>query len=240
MKTGVIALGNLTAKLCKRKLALILKRSKMSLGAARTLGAVALASTALFYGGADAFASYSPSSATSYADQYAINGNGGMPGFSDDCANFVSQSLHAGGYSWDGWPGGSTTDDNNWYMAKACSYCSWQWTHSWTVVYNLDDFLARDYPGGWEWGSAPGTTGNYHSGLTSGDVLFYDWTGSGISHVSMQVLTGNYVDPVSQWTGDEIDQHTTNRKHAYWALTPYNQNASTTTIYLEHIDPNND
>ncbi len=44
-----------------------------------------------------AIASYSPSSAASYAEQYATMRNVFYPGYVSDCTNFVSQCLHAGG-----------------------------------------------------------------------------------------------------------------------------------------------
>ena len=189
------------------------------------------------------FAAASPASAydkygaANYADTYALSSNSSYPSFSDDCTNFVSQALNGGGYSFVGYPN-STTDDHNWWIAP--NYWWWDYTHSWSVAADLHTFLQLDYPGGWSEGTAPGSSTSYWdpSAMTSGDVLFYDWGGGdGISHAARQVGYGT--DPNSGWTGNYVDEHTSNRKHAFWSLKPYNSKWATTTIYFTHIGPNN-
>ncbi len=73
------------------------------------------------------------------------------------------------------------------------------------------------------------------SGLSKGDLVFYDWTNNGsLDHVSIRVATG--VDPArTSWNGDLVDAHTSTRYHAYWTLAPYNSNALITKIQRVHI-----
>lgn len=184
--------------------------------------------------GADA---YSGSAAAQYADQWALVPNSNWYQFSDDCTNFVSQAVFAGGFSMKG-VGGSRTDDHNWFATQTFGY--WTTSNSWAVSANYLNFLNWTYPGGWNWGTQPGYSGSVNSGLQVGDVLFFNWgQGQGISHVSFQVLVGYYTDANSGWVGDEVDQHTTNRYHAFWSLAPYNPLQSTTTITLMHVDSAN-
>ena len=182
---------------------------------------------------------YSGGNAAAYADRYAVNGNcGNYPCLSDDCTNFVSQAVHAGGFSMKG-IGGSTTDDNNWFI-QSCWWCwyGYNWSHSWTVAGDYYTFLQWDYPGGYNWGTKSGSDAEFYSGLDTGDVLFYDWDSNGsLDHSAIQVSVGT--DPTSGWYGDLIDEHTSNRYHAFWSLDPYNSRASTTTITLEHISSSN-
>lgn len=64
--------------------------------------------------------SYSYSDAVKYAESYCFYYNPSYPDWSDqggDCANFISQCLHAGGKSMVGTPGSSTAAQNwsNWF-----------------------------------------------------------------------------------------------------------------------------
>lgn len=181
---------------------------------------------------------YDGSTAAGYADRYSLNPNSGSyPVFDDDCTNFVSQAVNYGGYSMVG-DGQSPTDDHNWYM-DPCPICGgYTWSNAWSVASWYYGFLGLDYPGGWNWGTASGTSTNSSSGLNVGDVLFFDWDNDGgIDHAA--ILVGNGTDPDSGWSGDLADEHTTNRYHAFWSLCPYNSMANSTVITLEHIDPNN-
>lgn len=136
-----------------------------------------------------------------------------------------------GGFSMVGYPK-STTDDHNWWVAS--HYWWWDWTYSWSSASHLRQFLIWHVPGGYSQGQASGSSASTWtpSSVVTGDVLFYDWGGGeGISHASMQVGWGT--DPNSGWYGNYVDQHTTDRRHAFWSLRPYNsQMASTTTVYF--------
>ncbi len=175
--------------------------------------------------------------AASYADRFAITANTSFASFRDDCTNFVSQSEYEGGFKMVG--GSNNTDDSQWW------YKSNNWSHSWSVADDYYTFLLVDYPGGIPEGTAAGTATNYYtpSAEVTGDVLFYDWgQGEGISHSAIQTGIGNDPNkPNGQtWYGNYIDQHTTNRYHAFWSLYPYNAAArATTTIYFMHIPSTN-
>ncbi len=94
----------------------------------------------------------------------------------------------------------------------------------------------------WPNPKAPSTPPN----MVQGDVYAYNWSGearSGASHASIQVA-GSPGSPVpdqnsgdSNYTGDLVDPHTTNRYHVIWSLRPVNQNNwQSTTIFLFHIN----
>jgi hypothetical protein len=206
---------------------------------ALSLIAISTASIAM----ADPALAYNGSGAAAYADKWALGSNTLYPKFSDDCTNFVSQALHAGGgFNFVG--STSTTDDHQWWIHPTKTG-AWVWTHSWSVAHDLHTFLIDDVPGGIPEGSfsydngtnkAPAFTPN---SVVTGDVLFYDWgTGQGISHDSMQVGWGT---DAYGYYGNWVDEHTSDRKHIFWTLkdAPGNTNWMTTTVYYMHIDASN-
>ena len=68
--------------------------------------------------------------------------------------------------------------------------------------------------------------------MVTGDVLFFNWgQGEGLSHAVIQVGIGTDPNlyPNQVWYGNYIDEHTNNRKHAFWSLKPYNADWKTTT-----------
>jgi len=190
--------------------------------------ALALATSVAVAPNASAYDKYG---AAAYADAWALGRNRAYPSFGSDCTNFVSQALVGGGFSMVGYPK-STTDDHNWWVAP--HYWWWDWTYSWSSASHLRQVLIWHVPGGYSQGQASGSSASTWtpSSVVTGDVLFYDWGGGeGISHASMQVGWGT--DPNSGWYGNYVDQHTTDRRHAFWSLRPYNsQMASTTTVYF--------
>lgn len=189
------------------------------------------------------YATYNGTNAAVYANNWATSRNPYYLSFSNDCQNFVSQAVSAGGFSFVG-VGGSTTDDHNWFFIKTPSGRGYIYTYtiSWTVQSDYHTFLRWDVPGGWDWGTYYGYQSGTSSGLATGDVLFFNWdypSDTITDHSVIQVLTGNYTDVNSGWVGDEVDAHNNDRAQAYWALTPYNQVVSTTSILITHIDPSN-
>lgn len=218
----------------------ITPRSRLSLlqksGIAMFLGLI----VTLFSGFAPAYA-YSGNSAANWADN---NWNSPLnPSVNENCTNFISQALHNGGNFGYVNPQQNASDDHNWW--------AWQTWYGWIGIWNesnsfviapdLYNFLEWHYPGGYNWGNVSGRgTSGKSSGLQTGDVLFYSFTGTqggGIDHTAIQ--TSATYDPSSGWHGNTVDAQNTNRYHAYWSLEPYNVQAATTTIILEHIDPSN-
>jgi hypothetical protein len=99
---------------------------------------LAIASPAFAYNGA---------AAAQYADQYATSPNSGSyPVFSDDCTNFVSQAVHAGGYSFVG--GSSSTSDYRWWLhTDFWTWYGYSWSNSWSVANDYNNFLTWTAPG---------------------------------------------------------------------------------------------
>ena len=191
-------------------------------------------------GGGVAFA-YNGTSAANYAESWVSPYNSLYGSFGDDCTNYVTQAMVNGGFPV---VRGSYTNLNlffndttsnflNYYLADGRSE-----SVTATVAQDLQGYLQNTGLGSFVGqysvllnGSAPSYT---PSGMAKGDVLFYDWTTSGtINHSTMQVATGT--DPNSGFIGTLVDEHTSNRKHAFWSLKPYNSNWQYTTVYFYHI-----
>lgn len=180
---------------------------------------------------------YSGNAAASYADSYALNPNSNYLLESSDCTNFVSQCLFNGGWSK---VGTSVSDPNHWWYnnngtsstsddTRNYTWIRAQWLSNF-VLYNSNPVrgtLLGEYPGN--------TTIAYPSGMTRGDLCFYDWTDNGeIDHASIYVADGT--DPNGDhYTGRLVDQHTTNRYHAIWSLSSYNTWKLYTNIFTEHL-----
>lgn len=184
-------------------------------------GAVGFAESALAYNGPGA---------ASYADTWALSYNPHYLRFSDDCTNFVSQALHAGGLAYKGYqknPGSNA----NWWQDAANN----DWSKSWTVASELRQHLQAYGHGTFE-GSAPGTSTKPYTpnSVKTGDVYFFDFgQGWGYSHSVIQVGIGTASD-TGQY-GNYIDEHSSNRKHVFWTLQKWNSFAKTTTIYFTHV-----
>ena len=177
---------------------------------------------------------FTGSSAVAYAESWVdhtwtCNGNHSAcvqkrnPAYSnlepEDCTNFVSQALAAGGFHQTNGGLGTTTHYEEWFYQGSLR------SNSWGVAPILLNFLYVHNPGGILtafWSPNPGN--NQLSGTKPGGVVFYDWGWNGgnlgVSHASM-VVVANGTDPYSGWKGDLVDMHDTDRYHAYWTLEPY-------------------
>jgi hypothetical protein len=181
---------------------------------------------------------YDRTAAKTYADKYALSYNSAYTKFTDDCTNYVSQALHAGGiaqkvYYVSGAPF-STSDDHYWFWntsTKAHSY-------SWTVAKDLWTYLLSYSSHGDIAGTYDGDIGNNkYNPLLSGDLVAYNWGEHDLgkaNHWAMEITYGT--DPDSGWTGDLVDAHSTNHKHAYWTLQPYNAKAYKTIVWAVSIN----
>jgi hypothetical protein len=115
--------------------------------------------------------------AAAYADEYAINPNSGTyPVYGEDCTNFVSQALYAGGQSMiapTGGPYGTVVvdDDYQWWWAVVSRgdgrTASWSVADDLWKFENLDvspNVLRDAYGQYWDWGQvngAPDTAGAF-------------------------------------------------------------------------------
>lgn len=186
--------------------------------------------------GSSSVFAYDGTKAKNYADTYATSRNVYYPYFSEnDCTNFISQSLRAGGYSNVGSRLNDPTDYHYWYYDDYTG----QWSNSWSVAHSFVMFQIVHTPGGY-WGNSYGGVqgNNAYNDAYVGDVIAYDWESDGTwDHLGLEVGTGT--DPDSGWTGDLVDTHSSGRYHAYWTLEMWNQWKYTTTIRTLHINSSN-
>lgn len=112
-------------------------------------------------------AKYDRIRATRYADVWWDGSNPRYPKLSDDCTNFISQCLYAGGI-----PMTKQGDKVNgwWIDAKASN-----WSYSWTTSHALFQYVRK---------SLGGELVQNASELKMGDLIFYDWDGRGRYHHS--------------------------------------------------------
>ncbi|ABW12829.1 hypothetical protein Franean1_3427 [Parafrankia sp. EAN1pec] len=183
---------------------------------------------------------YNGQAAADYAGQYAINDNIAWVHFQNDCTNFVSQALYAGGFPMTGY-GGSSGNNVWWgdlaYTPHAGNGRSISWSSSDDLRVYLDSHNGGTASqGAGTQNKIPYTPGN----IVTGDVVFYNWDNAMnpqlYDHVAIQVGQGTDPDPESGWIGNLVDTHTTNRGKAIWHLWPYNPRASTTVTKEYHIN----
>ncbi len=201
------------------------------LAAALSLTLVVVApSTALAYDG---------NVAATYARDHALACIAGVPCLANDCTNYVSYSLKAGGYDVD-IGNGVNEDLRNWFSTKN-GLGGWEQSFTWAYARHLYEYLiAHDEPGGGLYGWANGTSSYSYTGLTKGRLVFYDWTNNGsIDHVSMLTAVGKDLKWHATQIGDLVSTHTTNRLNVWWTLNPYNSNRNFTRIRLVSIDAAN-
>jgi hypothetical protein len=113
--------------------------------------------------GARVLARYSASAAVTYAKKWAKDTNSDYPRFVNDCTNFVSQSLLAGGWAMTGdgcWH--RKDDDVWWYGDSKCSLPSVRASYTWSGAQNLFNFMTA---------SGRATSLGKVSDLEVGDVL---------------------------------------------------------------------
>ena len=178
---------------------------------------------------------YNRQGAVNYANTWALSANPNYPRFSDDCTDFLSQAVNAGG----GYPqvgGSSQTDDTQWWIHNGTF--GFSWSHSWSVALDNLTFFQNQWPGG-SMGSLPpgGTYNPYLPGaMTIGDTIYYDWgVGQGISHSTIVVSPYGEDSGSPGYYGALVDEHTNDRSNVVYNLGPYNVYWQTTTLYFEHI-----
>jgi hypothetical protein len=182
---------------------------------------------------------YNRSAAAQYADQWAMSHDPNFRDYSgqgEDCQNFVSQAVWTGGYPLRGNSSNDPTDPRYWWWDGGFLGLFPSNSNSWSVTYTSTQFFNTDSPGARLLGFAAGTdAGTAPTGRGVGDIVYYNWDATQISHSA--ILVGlNTTDPQTPTlSGDVVDAHTTAHLHAIWTLRPYNFRASTTTVYLYHI-----
>ncbi|MFD1017592.1 amidase domain-containing protein [Thalassobacillus hwangdonensis] len=150
---------------------------------------------------------YDRRSAVRYAERWWNSYNPEYQHFENDCTNYISQCLRAGGAP----PWGHHNRSKGWW------YSGKSWSFSWTVANAMRWYLS---------GSRQGLTGKEVSSpeeLVPGDVICYDFEGDGTwNHTTMVIMKDTDGMPL-------VNAHTTNSRHRYWsyedstAYTPYIQ-----------------
>ena len=164
--------------------------------------------------------------ASEYADQWAVSRNSGYTSYGNDCTNFVSQAMSAGGFRW-------IYDQDSGAYDWHTGILSW-----YNVVGFIDAFshlkrAARIT----QWPAS-----DSYTPAAVGDVYIYDWgQGDGMSHLALETGFGQRGPGyTSDGLGDYIDQHTNDRYHAPWNygyLHPDSTiNTANMAIYVMTID----
>jgi outer membrane protein OmpA-like peptidoglycan-associated protein len=139
--------------------------------------------------------SFSHSAAAAYARRWALSTNPSYGRLSDDCTNFVSQTMLAGGWTM---VGGSFFDrkrNNVWWFGR-----SWlaRASYTWGGAQNFADFITA---------SGRGTRSSNEMSLEEGDVLQMIFTGSSTINHSMVVTGKSATDLLlSYHTTDHLDE----------------------------------
>jgi hypothetical protein len=140
---------------------------------------------------------YNREQAVAYAERYWNSANPAYPRFTDDCTNFISQCLHAGGI-----PMVFAKDNSKGWWFRGGKLPNW--SYSWTVAHSLYLLLKA--------GREPMRAVQLESPeqLRLGDVICYDFDGDGRwQHNTMVVAKDANQMPL-------VNAHTTNSRMRYW------------------------
>ncbi|WP_409295009.1 amidase domain-containing protein [Peribacillus sp. SCS-26] len=136
---------------------------------------------------------YNRLKAVQYAERWWNEFNPGYKKFQDDCTNFISQCLRAGGAPVWGQP---QRQRGWWYTGKT-------WSYSWAVAHSLKLYLGRSKGLKTRMVSKP-------EELTYGDIICYDFEGDGrYNHNTIVTGRDAYGMPL-------VNAHTTNSRMRYW------------------------
>lgn len=138
---------------------------------------------------------YDRRAAVRYAERWWNDTNSDYHYFQDnDCTNFISQCLAAGGAPMRGYPDRGT---GWWYQDN-------KWSYSWSVAHTMRWYLS---------GSTKGLRGyelEDPTELLPGDIICYDFEGDGQwDHTTIVVAKDQDEMPL-------VNAHTNNSRHRYW------------------------
>lgn len=154
-----------------------------------------------------------------YADQWTSNTDYGdpkkrnpaYPDWGNDCTNFVSQVLYAGGY-----PVRGNQDDGcyvwDWWRPYQIAGSWWGYTWAWSLAECQRQYFSY-HPSEFQLTS-------YAVYLSPGDFLQMDQSGDGyLSPTHARVMMGSGTDVVTGiWYQNLINQHTGDRKRRFWEV----------------------
>lgn len=133
--------------------------------------------------------------AVQYANLWWNGTNPKYRRFNDDCTNFISQCLHAGGAPMHGAPNRSA----GWW------YGGGTWSYSWTVAHALQLYL-KNSKGGLNTREVETV-----DELQLGDIICYDFEGDGrFNHNTIITAVDIYDVPL-------VNAHTTDSRHRFWS-----------------------
>ncbi|PIC98063.1 amidase [Sporosarcina sp. P31] len=136
---------------------------------------------------------YNRQAAVDYADNWWNSRNPAFPSFEDDCTNFISQCLLAGGAPMHGQP----NREKGWWMRKGT------WSFSFTVAHSLRWYLATSTKG------LTATQVKTPQELQIGDIITYDFHGDGRFDHTTIVTAMDGENPL-------VNAHTYNAYHRTW------------------------
>jgi len=154
---------------------------------------------------------YNRNAAATYADQHWSSYNEAyyktQP---NDCANFVSQSMHAGGAPYIGW---RINNSSSWWYDNNGTYPNQTGDDSMTLTWINVDY---QYPFMLShWGTEIPISNVTKGYLVKGDIVYYDWHGiNGVNHVTIVAYV--YVDYTGGTTLPLVDSHTNDYYHIRW------------------------
>jgi hypothetical protein len=141
-----------------------------------------------------ATAYYNATAAVNYALTYVFNYNSSYRVYSsNDCTNFTSQAMQAGGWPFD--ETGGRTEPTTWY------YGSFDFTtsYSWAAAHNFYLFFNQ---------SGRGFMASYFSDLIKGDMVQADWGPTPDGNISHSMIVDDVINGVAF-----VTYHSTNTKH---------------------------
>jgi hypothetical protein len=138
---------------------------------------------------------YNRLKAVQYAERWWNSYNPAYKTFENNCTNYISQCLHAGGAPMRGYP----NKGNGWWLQNN------NWSYSWTVAHSLRLYLANSKSG------LRAREVSSPDQLLLGDVICYDFEGDGrFNHNTMVTGKDAYGMPL-------VNANTYNSRMRYWA-----------------------
>lgn len=143
---------------------------------------------------------YDRAKAAAYADKWWNSHNPAYLAFEDDCTNYVSQCIHAGGIPME-YTGSRNT--GWWYRHQGGARDNWSF--SWAVAHSLQWYLSSNTSGGIQ-----AKLVSSADQLSVGDVICYDFDGDGRwQHNTIVVAKDGNGMPL-------VNAHTANSRHRNW------------------------
>jgi len=155
---------------------------------------------------------YNRFNAVKYAETWWDGHNKEYPLYANDCTNFISQCLRAGGLKMNGMPKNAV---GWWYKNYSAS------SYSWRVAHALRKYLPIS-----QTGIKAEEVGNPKE-LSLGDLILYDFEGDGRwNHCTIVVAKDENGEPL-------VNAHTQNSRKRYWSY--YDSTAYTDNIKYKYF-----